>query len=971
VAFLSPCHFVAQRELFMARLTRLLGRSSTPPPLQLAPKQEDRWLVGARYEVLLPTTLRARPDPASDVRGHLQPKDIALVLALRVQGKVRLGYLASTQTAEWTSGWCKIEGLAASPESGEKADASVRSQRVILQKRCLRGSWQVGGRYRVVGSPVLRKGIELESDLLWECPQGEKAEVIVLDLGLVLLAGAPRLRAHVRTHSGHIGWLTLEGHGVASPLLDPLNLFTEEALVNGTSGKMGSLWNLRKRSNSQPGPSDDETWAVSGKYRTLAQLQLTEGPEFDSKRVRVAKKGALVYVRQKQLVARSQGDSRLRLQVSVENDAGQVDRASFWISPTSAAGEALVDFRDHLEFRKLLRSGVLKSGGNDASRSSKAATPTTPSGACSGPLADSGKPQTAAQISAAVEASPVGETWSPPFFVVVDRTHVASLGLEVDQQDNVTLVIDAINGGPLAAWNAANPEAAVFVGDRIVAVNGRHGDAPVLVEELSRKRVLYITLQRPCFQNACPPTEWAGAIGELPGGCEVSAVPQMDEYGEFAGESQEIRLNGNADPFQPSLEIGGSSGSNALSSTAAAFHSRAGGVTLGGVWVSPMKQAQSAVVTISGGIGGESAPLNQTTPCRRNIETPAFAAVDDLASLSENRRQLIVMPYQNLLVEDAPLLYSPLAAFADYDSVYMDVPVACNLSGASPTVAKSIISSPARVKSLAGSPEAEKLFGHISFEGGVFASAPGVVPPGAGVCLDEDTVVGPITPNEDAAGANQWVHTFAASPATASASTSASSPRPSHFSPAASPPKTCDSHEIQVVEQSPAEKQVGRLKVWDASSAEKEAIAAAWREAISQVEASPRHNEKVEDEVDPVRMAFKCGAVRPAFCRSHSGWEDGCSDMRPFCDASPEPEDAQSGGHRGISFFGCGNAPVSAAANDVDGVGDYLQRLFGTAVKGVRSVAESASCGAAPTSLSAHLVAGSRPIPPASSFRRY
>merc|ERR1719408_1212250 len=96
-----------------------------------------------------------------------------------------------------------------------------------LGKQRQRGSWEVGGRYAVLGSPVLRIGKELDSEQLGEVCKNE--EVLVVEFALVMLSGEPRLRARVRTDSGHFGWLTVELPW-GGPLLRPLNLYTKEAV---------------------------------------------------------------------------------------------------------------------------------------------------------------------------------------------------------------------------------------------------------------------------------------------------------------------------------------------------------------------------------------------------------------------------------------------------------------------------------------------------------------------------------------------------------------------------------------------------------------------------------------------------------------------------------------------------------------------------------------------------------------------
>ncbi|CAK0804157.1 unnamed protein product, partial [Prorocentrum cordatum] len=214
--------------------------------------EEPDWVVGGRYELLREATLRGPSTESEAIVGKLPAKRLVLLLALHrssvrastnelVTDEVVLGFLADTSRAGWLYGWAQLSG----------PDTDHRGGAIALRQRC-RSSWEVGGRYRVTGNLALREGIELDSPEMRETRKGE--EVLVLTLGLHMQtpwhdgfcssstsprgstpaaqeAGEPRLRAEVRTDSGEVGWLTVELPG-GSPLLDPQNLYSPEAIHN-------------------------------------------------------------------------------------------------------------------------------------------------------------------------------------------------------------------------------------------------------------------------------------------------------------------------------------------------------------------------------------------------------------------------------------------------------------------------------------------------------------------------------------------------------------------------------------------------------------------------------------------------------------------------------------------------------------------------------------------------------------------
>eukprot|EP00929_Paragymnodinium_shiwhaense_P016396 TRINITY_DN124705_c0_g1_i1.p1 TRINITY_DN124705_c0_g1~~TRINITY_DN124705_c0_g1_i1.p1 ORF type:complete len:139 (-),score=51.40 TRINITY_DN124705_c0_g1_i1:155-571(-) len=82
------------------------------------------------------------------------------------------------------------------------------------------------------------------------------------------------------------------------------------------------------------------------------------------------------------------------------------------------------------------------------------------------------------------------------FTITLNKTEGARLGVDVDHHDGVTLLIDAVTGGLVQAWNEGNPNEQVKQGDRIVAVNGVRGDVMQLVDECKKNQVLTMKVKR-------------------------------------------------------------------------------------------------------------------------------------------------------------------------------------------------------------------------------------------------------------------------------------------------------------------------------------------------------------------------------------------------------------------------------------------------------------------------------------------
>eukprot|EP00928_Gymnodinium_smaydae_P021012 TRINITY_DN18159_c0_g1_i1.p1 TRINITY_DN18159_c0_g1~~TRINITY_DN18159_c0_g1_i1.p1 ORF type:complete len:780 (-),score=177.94 TRINITY_DN18159_c0_g1_i1:62-2401(-) len=95
------------------------------------------------------------------------------------------------------------------------------------------------------------------------------------------------------------------------------------------------------------------------------------------------------------------------------------------------------------------------------------------------------------------------------FQISVDRQRQEPLGLHVQIQDGRELLIQNVRNGLIHEWNCQHPESAVRRGDRIIEVNGVHGDADHLIALLRRQSTenlhYEILVRRLCaFRIRCP-----------------------------------------------------------------------------------------------------------------------------------------------------------------------------------------------------------------------------------------------------------------------------------------------------------------------------------------------------------------------------------------------------------------------------------------------------------------------------------
>eukprot|EP00440_Ansanella_granifera_P046834 gb/GFBE01050714.1/.p1 GENE.gb/GFBE01050714.1/~~gb/GFBE01050714.1/.p1 ORF type:complete len:144 (+),score=48.51 gb/GFBE01050714.1/:1-432(+) len=83
------------------------------------------------------------------------------------------------------------------------------------------------------------------------------------------------------------------------------------------------------------------------------------------------------------------------------------------------------------------------------------------------------------------------------YAVTLDKSGGQRLGIDVDHQDGLTLLVECINEGLVQDWNStATEDRQVRVGDRITEVNGIRSDITALVDECKNNQILQLKLRR-------------------------------------------------------------------------------------------------------------------------------------------------------------------------------------------------------------------------------------------------------------------------------------------------------------------------------------------------------------------------------------------------------------------------------------------------------------------------------------------
>lgn len=80
------------------------------------------------------------------------------------------------------------------------------------------------------------------------------------------------------------------------------------------------------------------------------------------------------------------------------------------------------------------------------------------------------------------------------YTITLDKTSGERLGINVDNLDGMTLLIESVNAGLVQNWNRQNPDKEVRPGDRVVEVNGIRDKLVELVDECKKDQILTIKL---------------------------------------------------------------------------------------------------------------------------------------------------------------------------------------------------------------------------------------------------------------------------------------------------------------------------------------------------------------------------------------------------------------------------------------------------------------------------------------------
>jgi len=116
-------------------------------------------------------------------------------------------------------------------------------------------------------------------------------------------------------------------------------------------------------------------------------------------------------------------------------------------------------------------------------------------GAASLPAVEPIEPQAVSQMVQPAKADTAASGRSKAgseYTITLDKTGGERLGIDVDNLDGVTLLIESVNAGLVQNWNTRNPDKSVRPGDRLVEVNGIRDDLVKLVDECKKDKILTI-----------------------------------------------------------------------------------------------------------------------------------------------------------------------------------------------------------------------------------------------------------------------------------------------------------------------------------------------------------------------------------------------------------------------------------------------------------------------------------------------
>jgi len=319
-------------------------------------QDESQWNVGMRYQMTRDAALYSSIELKGKEVGKVHSGDSVLVLAVALQPvepgyqfQAVIAYLARTDGPHhrWTCGWTEVQGA-----EGKAPTLSTRHQRG--------SSWEVGGRYVAACDMHLHAGVELETSDQGILHAGEDALFLSFSL-LIRDRREPHLRAHVKSESGLIGWVSVEAYGARSSF-HPSNLHSDDVFH-----RRCLCWQIPKSRwpwqsteiqarasfvDAQRAPTS--SWEDGGRYWILGKkVWIREQAELSSEKVAQVGLGTPVVVHEITEVERPESAAsvvRLKVETLPKRGPSHVG----WVSGQDPNNLLLVDTRNHLEFDSLL-----------------------------------------------------------------------------------------------------------------------------------------------------------------------------------------------------------------------------------------------------------------------------------------------------------------------------------------------------------------------------------------------------------------------------------------------------------------------------------------------------------------------------------------------------------------------------------------------------------------------------------------
>lgn len=319
------------------------------------PTEDEEWTIGGRYKIKRASVPVYETRELKDKKMcELGPTDVVLLLQVWGSAGDAPAGLVVPSDRENTSkvpGWIALEDSPSQPKGTPPP----------VERKKLEDSWELRARYIVNHPATLREGPSLISKQVGEVEPEE--EILVLELSLTTCEtdGRARLRAHVSTDKGVIGWLSPE-NGQGDMLLEPVNMLGpkvveihRKSLAVSNAGLAGG-----DRKTSGPRKSCSTTtpmpWKVGNQYRILEKITLSPGEPNGKTTIPLAA-GVLVTINE----IKASGDgSEVRLDqipqpvALVTVNSGEKVNKEGWVNLTAKDGHDVVDTRDQHEFEKVV-----------------------------------------------------------------------------------------------------------------------------------------------------------------------------------------------------------------------------------------------------------------------------------------------------------------------------------------------------------------------------------------------------------------------------------------------------------------------------------------------------------------------------------------------------------------------------------------------------------------------------------------